>query len=178
MSGLKEESSPPILGIDPGLASLGWGVIERRGGRLIHREHGVIKTTNRLSFTQRLLLLVDELDEIVSQYSPLMCGIETLYFGKNTSSAIPVAQARGAVVYSLAKRKILVEDFDPVVIKKSVCGVGNAQKEQVQAMVKLLLGLGEIPKPDHAADALAVAICVANQSVGLASTQSIFKDRL
>jgi crossover junction endodeoxyribonuclease RuvC len=149
-----------LLGIDPGLAATGYGILEIRNGTLIHRDHGVIKTSPSQATGQRLNLLYNSIRELVEHYSPVAAGLEQLFFAKNVTSALPVAEARGVVLLCFEQISIPAMDFTPLQIKQSVVGVGRATKEQVQEMVKFLLGLNEIPRPDHAADALAVAICL------------------
>ncbi len=147
------------MGIDPGLASLGWGIVEVSGGRLRHLAHGVVETGKDEAMDERLLGLAAAIDEIIEEWKPRTAGMENLFFWKNVSSAFPVAEARGAIRLTLARAGVEVVDFSPTVIKQAVVGSSRAEKSQVQEMVKLLLGLPEIPKPDHAADALAAAIC-------------------
>jgi crossover junction endodeoxyribonuclease RuvC len=147
------------MGIDPGLASLGWGIVEARGGRIRHLAHGVIETTKAEGMSARLLSIALAIEALIAEWKPRTVGMENLFFWKNVTSAFPVAEARGAIRLTLAKAGIEVVDFSPTVIKQSVVGTSRADKGQVQEMVRLLLGLGEIPRPDHAADALAAAIC-------------------
>ena len=147
-----------VLGIDPGLARTGWGVVESTGTRHKHVNHGSISTDSQLSMEIRLLELHRSLVALIEEYKPSAMGIETLFFTKNVSSAIPVAQARGVALLSAAQAGLAVGEFSPVTIKQSVVGSGSADKNQVQQMVRLLLGLEDIPRPDHAADALAAAI--------------------
>lgn len=148
-----------VLGVDPGLADLGWGLVEKQGSRLIHKAHGCIKTPAGLPLEQRLLAIHTELGLIIEQYRPHTSSVEALFFAKNVSSALPVAHARGVIYLTMALAGIPVFEYTPLVIKQAVLGSGTADKKQVQAMVKLLLGLPEPPRPDHAADALAAAIC-------------------
>lgn len=147
-----------ILGIDPGLASTGWGLIDARGNSLRYISHGVVRTNSDWSTGKRLLAIYDELRAICRGASPVAAAIESLYFAKNITSAIPVAQARGVVMLLLEEEGIPAEEYPPQAIKQALVGHGRAAKEQVQELVRLLLGLQEIPKPDHAADALAAAI--------------------
>ena len=135
-----------VLGIDPGLARTGWGIVDSNGTRHKHVDHGAILTGYR------------EIISIIEAYQPSGMGIETLFFTKNISSAMPVAQARGVVLLAAAEKGMAVGEYSPVTIKQSVVGTGDAAKGQVQEMVRLLLGLSELPEPDHAADALAAAI--------------------
>lgn len=156
-----------ILGLDPGLAETGYGIVDVKGSRYIHICHGVIKTSPRMTEGRRLGEIFDKLQELIEVFSPKEAGIESLFFAKNITSALPVAQARGVVLLVLAQKGILCENYPPQAIKQAIVGHGRAEKHQVQDMVKLLLGLTEIPKPDHAADALAAAICHANSRGGL-----------
>ena len=147
-----------VLGIDPGLAATGWGVIESTGSRHTWVAHGTVATRSKVPLEKRLLHLYEELSSIFDTYEPVGMGIETLFFTKNISSAIPVAQARGVAMLLAAQKGLNVGEYSPVVIKQSVVGTGGAAKNQVQEMIRLILGLPEIPKPDHAADALAAAV--------------------
>ena len=154
-----------ILGIDPGLASTGWGLVEFLKGKIRYIDHGCIHTQANCPRTERLFFIMDSFRKILNQYSPTEAAIETLYFSRNVSSAIPVAEARGVVSAILGEAGLPVYELTPNAIKQGVCGVVRADKLQMQSMVKIILGLSEIPEPDHAADALAAAICVANQGV-------------
>ena len=147
-----------ILGIDPGLAATGWGVIDARQGSLRYLSHGVIRTDSSAPTGRRLFEIHRELREICTAHRPVSAAIESLYFAKNISSAIPVAQARGVVMLLLEQEGIQAEEYPPQAIKQALVGHGRAAKEQVQELVRLLLALPEIPTPDHAADALAAAI--------------------
>jgi len=154
-----------IIGIDPGLASAGWGVIDCKNGKLRYIDHGSIETKAGVPLAERLFFIMESVRTVLDKYKPSESAVETLYFGKNVSSAIPVAEARGVVFAVLAERGLRVWELRPNAIKLGVTGVSNADKKQVQEMVKIILGLPEIPKPDHAADALGAAICAANQSL-------------
>ncbi|QEN03285.1 crossover junction endodeoxyribonuclease RuvC [Thiospirochaeta perfilievii] len=148
-----------VIGIDPGLANTGWGIIETDGIRFKYINHGTITTTTELPSNLRLKDLYNKLSEVIKEYKPSNAGIETLYFAKNVSSALPVAQARGVQLLALGNMGIKTGEYTPIQIKQAVVGNGRATKKQVQDMVKLLLKLKTVPKPDHAADALAAAIC-------------------
>ncbi len=148
-----------VLGIDPGLASMGWGVVEVDGTRYRHIAHGVIKTSPRESTGERLMKLHDEISSIIRTYGPEQSGVENLYFARNATSAIPVAQARGVVLLALTELGVTIGEYPPQAIKQAIVGEGRAEKHQVQELVRMLLGLESIPKPDHASDALAAAIC-------------------
>ncbi|QEN07667.1 crossover junction endodeoxyribonuclease RuvC [Oceanispirochaeta crateris] len=152
----------PVLGIDPGLAHAGWGIILHDGMRSRYVAHGVIKTDSKSPMTDRLLCLYEELGRVIKEYNPVTAGIETLYFAKNVSSAMPVAEARGALILCMAKHHLTVGEYTPLQIKQAVVGTGRADKHQVQSMVALLLKLKDVPRPDHAADALAAALCHAH----------------
>jgi len=151
-----------VIGIDPGLANTGWGIIESDGVRFKYIKHGTIETQADIPSTLRLKEIYDKLCELINQYKPTHAGIETLYFSKNVSSAMPVAQARGVQLLALGNCNILTGEYTPIQIKQAVVGNGRGTKRQVQDMVKLLLKLSSYPKPDHAADALAAAICHVN----------------
>lgn len=147
------------MGIDPGLASVGYGIIEARGGQLRHLAHGCIVTASTSPSSFRLAVIHDSIRSLIRQYSPDIAGIEDLYFFRNVSSALPVAEARGVIKLAFEIEAVRLDEFTPNAIKKSVTGSARADKTQVQEMVRILLGLEAIPTPDHAADALAAAIC-------------------
>lgn len=147
-----------VLGIDPGLASTGWAVVDYEASRYRCAAHGVIETLKDLSRGERLSLIYNRLQELIDTYKPAEAGMETLYFAKNVTSALCVAEARGVLTLCLSVNSIPLFEYSPNCIKKSVSGTAKADKSLVQQYVKLLLGLSEIPKPDHAADALAAAI--------------------
>jgi len=153
-----------ILGIDPGIADTGFGVIEKtKNEELKCLDYGSIKTSAKLSLPDRLLILNKELEDIIKKYKPDWAGVEELYFCKNVKTALVVGQARGVVLVTLAKNNLKIFEFTPLQVKQAVSAYGQASKLQVQKMVKLLLNLKTIPKPDDAADALAVAICSVNK---------------
>ncbi len=152
-----------ILGLDPGLAETGFGIILAQGSVLRHLAHGAISTDAKMSLGSRLHVLFLRLQEIFAQYQVGEASIESLFFAKNISSAIPVAHARGVMLLACAHAGIPVCEYTPPEIKLAVCGHGRADKNQVQEMVKVLLSLDSIPKPNHAADALAAAICQAHR---------------
>lgn len=148
-----------VLGFDPGTATTGYGVVEHQGNRLRHVAHGVITTEAGEPFALRLLLLFRECQRLVEEYAPDAVVIEKLFFSQNVTTGISVAQARGVIALAAALGKKPVAEFSPLEVKNSVVGYGKAAKKQVQEMVKILLNLDEVPKPDDAADALALAIC-------------------
>ena len=149
-----------VVGIDPGTAITGYGIIrEQENGDLEWVSHGVIKTPSNWDEPQRLLEIYHKLNDIFASYKPDCCAVEKLFFQKNVKTAILVGQGRGAALIAAAEAKLSVGEYTPLEIKQAVVGYGNADKQQVQKMVKILLNLEEIPRPDDAADALAVAIC-------------------
>jgi crossover junction endodeoxyribonuclease RuvC len=151
-----------VLGIDPGVANTGYGVVAQQRGRMCALDGGVIETSPRLDAPRRLAAIYDRLDELIDQYAPDAVALEDLYFGTNARSAFAVGQARGVVMLAAGRRGIPCVSYTPQQVKGAVCGSGRAAKDQVQRMVQTLLSLDELPRPDHAADALAVAICHAN----------------
>lgn len=157
-----------ILGIDPGYAIVGYGVIEKIGFQTKYIDYGAITTDKDTDFPTRLVQIADGLEYLIEKYKPECLAIEELFFQNNQKTAINVAMARGVVV-EIAKRKLgNLFEYTPLQIKQALTGQGRADKKQVQYMVKAILNLKEIPKPDDAADALAVAICHSqtNQVIG------------
>jgi crossover junction endodeoxyribonuclease RuvC len=151
-----------IIGVDPGLASTGWGVLEYSGSRLRYIAHGCIETPAAQPRGERLFFIYQSFVKILETYKPAESAIENLYFGKNISSAMAVAEARGVLSMALARYKLPILELTPNAIKKAVVGEISADKAQIQEMVRFLLGLKETPRPDHAADALGAAICCAH----------------
>ncbi len=151
-----------ILGIDPGLAHTGWGVIEVAGTRKSCLAYGCIVTTADEALSFRLKRIYDGIDQTIEMYHPTEVGVELVYFGANSKSAIATGQARGAALVATANHGLLVGEYTPLQIKQTVTGVGSADKTQVQYMVRSLLGLDHTPHPDHASDALAAAISQSN----------------
>ena len=148
-----------ILGIDPGRANTGWGVVHQCGPRLECVAYGCVSTPTQQELSQRLLKIHDQIGAVVERFRPSCLGIETVWFGQNISAAFGTGQARGAALIACAKSGLAVGEFTPRQIKLAVVGTGGAEKEQVQYMVQKLLALEAVPKPDHASDALAAAIC-------------------
>jgi crossover junction endodeoxyribonuclease RuvC len=148
-----------ILGIDPGLAKTGYGIIRIEGTRLSHVAHDVISTDSHIPTGNRLEIIFSSIKDAVDRYKPDHTAVESLYFAKNAVSAIPVAQARGVTLLALAQAGIDAREYSPLQIKQAITGNGRAEKKQVQELVRFLLSLKDIPKPDHASDALAAAIC-------------------
>ncbi|MDP2934675.1 MAG: crossover junction endodeoxyribonuclease RuvC [bacterium] len=155
-----------ILGIDPGTAIVGFGLIEKenKSQKLKLIEYGCIKTSAKFSTAERLKIIYEELSSLLKKHKPDIVAVEDLFFFKNLKTAINVSQARGVILLAIAEKNIVVAEFTPLQIKQAVACYGRAEKLQVQKMVKTLLGLDEIPKPDDAADALAAAICCAHST--------------
>ena len=148
-----------ILGIDPGYAIVGFGVVDYDGRKFTPVEYGAVLTEANTPFTQRLCAVHTDMEFIFEKFRPDCMAIEKLFFTTNQKTAIDVAQSRGVTVLSAAKRNIPVYEYTPLQVKSAVVGYGKAEKQQVMEMTKQLLGLAGIPRPDDAADALAIAIC-------------------
>ena len=146
------------LGIDPGSAICGYGFVEQVGGQAVAKSFGVITTSPKARMQDRLLKIHTELDALIKIFQPQIMGIEKLFFGKNATTAIPVGQARGVVLLCAAQNNLDIIEITPNEVKQSITGYGGADKEQVIYMVTKLLNLAEPPKPDDAADALAIAL--------------------
>lgn len=153
-----------VLGIDPGLANTGFGVVARRGTRLVALDGGVIATDAATSPELRLAAIHEGVADLLATYQPESVALEELYFGTNVGSAMAVGQARGVVLLAAGQRGLGCHGYTPQQVKAAVCGTGRAAKDQVARMVQSVLGLTEPPRPDHAADALAVAVCHANHA--------------
>lgn len=151
-----------ILGIDPGYAIVGIGVVEYIGNKFRPIEYNAITTTASMITSLRLKKIKEEINDYLEKYNPDAVAIEELFFNNNAKTAIAVAQARGVLVAETAARGIPIYEYTPLQIKQAITGYGRADKSQMQQMVKLLLNLNAIPKPDDAADALAVAMCHAH----------------
>lgn len=156
-----ERAERVILGIDPGLANTGWGVVRQSGSRLHCLAYGCVSTKPEQPLAERLLKIHDQISAVVERFRPAFAGVETIWFGQNVTAAFGTGQARGAALVACAEGGLELGEFTPRQIKLAVVGTGTAEKEQVQYMVRQLLGLAEIPQPDHAADALAAAVCYA-----------------
>lgn len=151
-----------ILGIDPGLANTGWGVIDSGAGRLGCRAYGCIQTRAAESIPARLAQIHAEIERVIVKYGPAECAIESVFFGSNAKSAFATGQARGVALLATADAGLGIGEYSPVQVKGAVTGQGRADKSQVAYMVRVMLALPGEPEPDHAADALAVAICHAH----------------
>jgi len=147
------------LGIDPGTAIMGWGIVETGDGRLTLIGSGALTTPAGMPQPERLRRLYDGLRDLIARYAPDSAAIEELFFGKNVNTALSVGQARGGALLALAQAGLTIHEYKPLAVKQAVAGYGGADKQQMQEMVRLTLGLEAVPRPDDAADALAVAIC-------------------
>lgn len=150
-----------IVGIDPGYAICGFGVVEYDGRNLEVVDYGTFSTPSGTPFHERLLIIHRGMEQLLATYKPDVMAVEELFFSRNTTTAMGTSQARGVIILAGALHKIPIYEYKPIQVKKAVSGYGKADKKQVQLMVKNLLSLTEIPEPDDAADALAIAICQA-----------------
>lgn len=151
-----------IIGIDPGIAIVGYGVVKLTGNKFEVLDYGAITTESKMDFPDRLKIIYNKMTEIIDKYSPTDLAMEELFFNKNVKTAIKVGQARGVEILAAVNKGVEIYEYTPLQIKQAVVGYGRADKNQVQEMVKMLLNLKEIPKPDDVADALAVALCHGN----------------
>ena len=152
-----------ILGIDPGLAIIGYAIIDKEGNTLLPRDYGCIRTATGEPMAERLLKAYNQIHSLVEKWQPDFMAVEQLFFNRNVTNAFSVGQARGVCVLAAAQAGCAVVEYTPLQVKQSVVGNGRAAKQQVAVMVKALLNLGEIPRPDDVTDALAVAICHCNR---------------
>lgn len=148
-----------ILGIDPGYAIIGYGVVRYENYKFTPIEYGAITTPANTDFSKRLEMIYDGIESILLKYPIDSVAIEKLYFNTNTTTAIDVAQARGVILLSIRKKQVPIFEYTPLQVKQSVTGYGRAEKKQVMEMTRQFLGLSSVPKPDDTADALALAIC-------------------
>ena len=164
-----------ILGIDPGIANVGYGVIEYDGFRMRLIDYGAILTPAGMKLPERLDIIFDSTTQLMERFSPDAVAFEELFFAKNVKTGIAVAQARGVSLMAVYKKNKELYEYTPLQVKQAVVGYGRADKHQVQTMVKTMLALRDIPKPDDAADAIAVAICHA-QTVNYRKANRYFHD--
>ena len=160
-----------VLGIDPGTATTGWAILEEKAGCLKSLAYGHISTKAKTPESKRLLEISTDLKKIISKYNPTEAGVEKLFFFKNQKTIIEVGQARGALLLTLEEKRVRIFDYTPLQVKQSVTGYGRAEKKQVQEMVKNILDLPQIPKPDDTADAIAIAICHLNSRKNILSCE-------
>ena len=151
-----------ILGVDPGFATVGYGIVDYTGNKFYGSDYGAIKTLAKTPFEDRIEQLYDELTKVIEFYKPETVAFEELFFNTNLKTGIQVAHGRGVLLLASIKQGLKCYEYTPLQVKQAVVGYGRAEKQQVMAMVKILLNLEKIPKPDDAADALAVAICHAH----------------
>jgi crossover junction endodeoxyribonuclease RuvC len=154
-----------IVGVDPGFAIVGYGVLRYEGNKFTTLDYGCVTTGPKTPFAERLLEIYESLGGILEKYKPDSAAVEALYFNTNTKTALNVAHGRGAVLLAAAKRFIPIAEYTPLQVKMAVTGYGRGDKAQIQHMVRTILNLSETPKPDDVADALAVAICHAHSHV-------------
>lgn len=162
-----------ILGIDPGYAIVGWGVLDYIGNKFSVVDFGSIQTSADMDFNDRLLTIYDELDSIIKRTKPQYLSIEKIFYNSNAKTAVNVSQARGVLLLCSIKNNLEIFEYTPLQVKQSVVGYGRAEKKQIQEMTKIILNLRQIPKPDDTADALAMAICHAHSFGSL-----IFKGKI
>jgi crossover junction endodeoxyribonuclease RuvC len=163
-----------VLGIDPGTASLGYGIVEGTRGRLREVDHGCLTTSPDSGLPDRLLAIHALVDDLISLHQPDLIGVERLFFSRNVQTAFGVGQARGVVLLAAAQHGTPVREATPNEVKSAITGYGGADKEQVQRMVQLVLGMSQLPRPDDAADALAIATWVVNtERAGLRATAGV-----
>jgi crossover junction endodeoxyribonuclease RuvC len=148
-----------VLGIDPGTAITGYGLVHEENGQAVALAYGAITTPSELPLPDRLKLIQRDLAAVIEEYRPDQAAVEQLFFNKNVRTALAVGHARGVVLLTLAQANVPIFEYTPLQVKQAVTGHGRADKAQVQQMVTLLLGLNKVPKPDDVADALAIAIC-------------------
>ncbi len=154
-----------VLGIDPGLATIGYGVVESSGARQRALDYGVLTTSAKMPLPGRLGMIYEKTLELYDRVQPDVVALEELFFNTNITTGIAVAHARGAILTALTQRTQALYEYTPLQVKQSVVGYGRAQKQQVQLMVRSILKLKETPRPDDAADALAVALCYVNSGM-------------
>ncbi len=157
-SGRTQSKNRVILGIDPGFGRVGWGVVREENSKLRAIDYGIIETPAGTAFTKRLQLIFSKVQHLLQQYKPELGGVERLFFSRNTTTAMQVSEARGVILLAFAQAGVPVHECTPQAVKQALSSNGRADKSQVQRMVKILLNLKEIPKPDDVADALAIAV--------------------
>lgn len=151
-----------IIGIDPGIATTGFSIIENINGKISLLDYGCIRTQAGLKQAERLKQIAIDLNTLIDRWKPNKASIEKLFFAKNVKTAMVVAEARGVIMQKLTEKGVETNEYSPLEIKNAICGYGKADKKMVQQMLKIILALKETPKPDDAADAIAAAICLAN----------------
>ncbi len=155
-----------ILGIDPGYAIMGYGIVDMKGNHFTTAGYGAVTTQANMDMPSRLKILYNSLMDIIAEYEPDVVSIEQLFYNTNQKTVIMVGQARGVAILACANSGLEINEYTPLQIKQALVGYGRAEKKQVQAMVKTILNLKEVPKPDDTADALAAAICHGHSAKG------------
>ena len=163
-----------ILGIDPGVATIGFGVLRAERGKNTLLQYGVITTPAGIPLSQRLVQISEDMEQLIRQFKPDEMAVEELFFTKNITTGIAVAHGRGVILLAAEKLGVPVFEYTPMQVKQAVVGYGAAQKRQVMLMTQRLLGMKEVPKPDDAADALAIAICHSRSATSLMNTERVF----
>lgn len=153
-----------ILGVDPGIATLGYGIIKYEGNKFLTIDYGAVLTSSKSSMPERLAVLHRSLTDLINKYRPDVFSVEELFFNKNVKTALTVGHARGIALLAAYENQLDIYEYTPLQVKQAIVGYGRAEKQQIQQMVKVLLNLKSVPKPDDVADALAIAICHAHSS--------------
>ena len=175
--GEEGRSGMRILGVDPGVATIGFGLIEADRGSQRLLRYGVITTPAGLPLSNRLHQISQDMEELLDAFHPDDAAVEELFFSKNITTGIAVAHGRGVILLELERAGIPVYEYTPMQVKQAVAGYGGAEKRQVMLMTQRLLRMGEIPRPDDAADALAIAICHGRSATSLLNTERVFDPR-
>lgn len=176
-AGEEGRSGMRILGVDPGVATIGFGLIEADRGSQRLLRYGVITTPAGLPLSNRLYQISQDMEELLDAFHPDEAAVEELFFSKNITTGIAVAHGRGVILLELERAGIPVYEYTPMQVKQAVAGYGGAEKRQVMLMTQRLLRMGEIPRPDDAADALAIAICHGRSATSLLNTERVFDPR-
>ena len=163
-----------VLGIDPGVATIGFGVIESLREKNTLIQYGVITTPAGIPLSRRLVQINDDMDQLIGQFKPDEMAVEELFFTKNITTGISVAHGRGVILLAAERLGVPIYEYTPMQVKQAVVGYGGAEKRQVMLMTQRLLGMKQIPKPDDAADALAIAICHSRSATSLLNTERVF----
>ena len=163
-----------VLGIDPGVATIGFGVVRAERGKNTLLQYGVITTPAGIPLSQRLVQISEDMEQLIHQFKPDEMAVEELFFSKNITTGSAVAHGRGVILLAAEKRGVPVFEYTPMQVKQAVVGYGAAQKRQVMLMTQRLLGMKEVPKPDDAADALAIAICHSRSATSLMNNERVF----
>ena len=163
-----------VLGIDPGVATIGFGVLDAQRGKNTLIQYGVITTPAGLPLSRRLRQIYEDMEQLIRQFKPDEMAVEELFFSKNITTGISVAHGRGVILLAAEQLGVPVFEYTPMQVKQAVVGYGGAEKRQVMLMTQRLLGMKQIPKPDDAADALAIAICHSRAATSLMNTERVF----